>query len=143
MEIHIYNALDTALLNLNACPQLMSTATSLTQGVLDEQRNSEDWGLNINDWYEARDKLSGPLKEHLGDHLKNHPDWLIHDLAGECLGREIDLDTWNGMSREEQDEVWENRAARIERDAWKGLSTDDLEIVWAELADWLLMEAVH
>lgn len=143
MEIHIYNALDTALLNLESCPHLMSTATSLTQGVLGELRNSEDWGLDINDWYEAIDKLSGPLKEHFGDRIKNHPDWLIHDLAGEYLGREIDLDTWNSMSREEQDDVWEKRAASIERDAWKGLSADDQEEVWIELADWMLMGAVH
>ncbi|MBT3058730.1 MAG: hypothetical protein KME44_07985, partial [Candidatus Thiodiazotropha sp. (ex Lucina pensylvanica)] len=73
METHISDALDTALLNIKACPQLMTTATSLTQGVLEEQRNSEDWGLDINDWYEARDRLSGPLKEHLGDRLNTLP----------------------------------------------------------------------
>lgn len=143
MESRISEAFNTALLNLEDCPKLLSTATSLTQGALDELRDSEDWGLDINDWYEARDKLSVPLKEHLSDDLKNLPDRIVHDMAGEYLRKEIDLDTWNGMSRKAQDEAWKKRATYIERNTWKCLSSSEQDEVWVELADWLLTEVVH
>lgn len=143
METHISEALDTARLNINTSPSLLSTATSLTLGVLKELRNSDDWGFDISDWDEAIDKLSGPLKEHLSDHIENHPEWVIHDLTSQHLIDEIGQDTWSGMSQEDQDEVWEKRAARIERNTWKGLSSGDQEEVWKELAYWLLQEVVH
>ncbi|MEW8320370.1 MAG: hypothetical protein AB2660_05275 [Candidatus Thiodiazotropha sp.] len=119
METRISDALDTALLNLEAHPQMMSIAASLTQGVLEELRDSGDWSLDINGWPEARDKLTGPLKEHLADHLNTLPEESLVYVWGEHLAKDI------------------------ERDTWKGLSADDQEEVWTELADRLLLEVVH